>query len=56
MDKISFITNIYIFLNSVIILKYFILMYLTKNINEFINIYNVLSEIQNNCVIKDVSY
>lgn len=31
-------------------------MYLTKNINEFINIYNVLSEIQNNCVIKDVSY
>lgn len=52
MDKISFITNIYVFLNSVIILKYFILMYV--KINEFINTYNVLSEIQNNCGIKDV--
>lgn len=29
-------------------------MYVTKNINEFINIYNVLSEIQNNCGINDV--
>lgn len=29
-------------------------MYVTKNINEFINIYNVLSEIQNNCDINDV--
>lgn len=44
------------FLNSVIILKYFILMYVTKNIDKFINIYSVLSEIQNNCGIKDVSY
>lgn len=29
-------------------------MYVTKNINEFINIYNVLNEIQNNCGINDV--
>lgn len=53
MDKISFITNIF-FLIFVIILKYFVLMYVTKNINEFINICNVLSEIQNNCGINDV--